>query len=86
MQHLHVDFLFSMCTFLFAYLAKALTYSSKQFIALATGVNVINNSQLLLTVVVSKAAVVTAYKFSIKHMVFHASFYSYNYNLQLKSV
>jgi len=64
----------------------AITYSFKLLLVLATGVNVINNSQLLLTVVVSKAAVVTAYKFSIEHMVFHASFYGYNYNLQLKSV
>ncbi len=61
----------------------AITYSFKLLLVLATGVNVINNSQLLLTVVVSKAAVVTAYKFLIKHMVFHASFYGYNYNLQL---
>ncbi len=47
-----------------------LTYSSKQFIALATGVNVINNSQLLLTVAALKSAMALACKFSIKHVVF----------------
>jgi hypothetical protein len=53
-----------------AFMATTITYSCNQFIALATGVNVINNSQLLLTVAALKAAVAPACKFSIKHLVF----------------
>jgi len=53
-----------------AFMATTITYSWNQFKALATGVNVINNSQLLLTDAALKAAAASAFNFSIKHVIF----------------